>query len=216
MKRVLLLVVLLLMLFPVTANAHDLFIPEWRGFDGTTYQEWTFDTPSLIAEPETIINDYGTASAAITVGVMGSGYLADPMLGTQTGVWDIGGDDGRIVIDIDNTLLALEYKEISLQITYYKAIGGLPSIDIPTAQFVSSQDVLIEEDMIPGMGWYLYQSTWRIYPNPDHEQIILTGDINGSVIDQIVVDTYCVPEPASIVLLMIGGFTVFRKRNRRA
>jgi len=205
MRRVVLLVVLLLMLFQVTANAHDLFIPEWRGFDGTTYQEWTFDTPSLIAEPETIINDYGTASAAITVGIMGSGYLADPVLGTQTGIWDIGGVDGQIILDIDNQPLALDYKEIWLQVTYYQAIGGVPTIDVPGAQFVSSQTTLIEEDMMPGMGWYLDQSIWRIEPNPSHEQIILTGNPNGSVVDQIVVDTYCVPEPASMVLLMGEG-----------
>jgi len=215
MKRVLLLVVLLLMLFQVTANAHDLFIPEWRGFDGTTYQEWTFDTPSLIAEPETIINDYGTASAAITVGIMGSGYLADPVLGTQTGIWDIGGVDGQIILDIDNQPLALDYKEIWLQVTYYQAIGGVPTIDVPGAQFVSSQTTLIEEDMMPGMGWYLDQSIWRIEPNPSHEQIILTGNPNGSVVDQIVVDTYCVPEPASMVLLMLGSFAVFGKRRQR-
>ena len=202
------------MFLPVVTSAHDVFLPDWRGLEGTTYQEWRFDNDTNPAVPEVINNDYGIATASITVGLMGSGWLDDPMLGTQTGVWDIGGDDGQILLDIDNRPLALDYKEIWLQVTYYQSIGGAPIVDVPGAQLVSSQTVLIEEDIM-GMGWYLDQSVWRIEPNPSHEQVILTGDSGGSVIDQIVVDTYCVPEPASIVLLILGSFVAFKKRRQQ-
>jgi len=214
MNKLVALAILASMLLPVVAAAHDVYIPDWRGLDGTTYQQWRFDTPANPAVPEVINNEYGSASASITVGLMGSGWLDDPMLGTQTGIWDIGGDDGQILFDIDNRPLALDYKEIWLQVTYYQSMGGAPIIDAPGAQLISSQTVLIEEDIM-GMGWYLDQSVWRIEPNPSHEKVILTGDPWGSVIDQIVVDTYCIPEPTSIGLLILGSFIAFKKRRQR-
>ena len=203
---------LVLSFFAITVSAHDVFPPEWRGLDGTTMQVWEFDCDQSPAFPNLIDNDYGTASACITVGEFGTGWLDNPGLGTQTGVWDIGGCDGQIVLDIDNRPLALDHKEINLQIAYYQAIGGAPTVEIPGAELVSCQTQLIEQDLMPGMGWYVFQSTWTISPNPDHEQIIITGDVNGSVIDQIVVDTYCIPEPVTVALLGLG-LICLRKRS---
>lgn len=215
MSRLVSIGVFISMFFPVVAAAHDVFVPDWRGLDGTTYEQWWFGSDVNPAVPEFIDNDYGSAIALIIVGEYGSGWLDNPGLGTQTGMWDIGGSDGQIVLDIDNQPLALDYKQIWLQVTYYQSIGGAPIVDVPGAQLVSSQTVLIEEDMMPGMGWYLDQSIWRIEPNPSYEQIILTGNPGGSVIDQIVVDTYCIPEPASMALLIVGGFIAFKKQRRR-
>jgi len=214
MKRLVVLAAFLLMFLPAVAAAHDVFPPDWRGLEGTTYQEWRFDSDANPAEPDVINNDYGSASALITVGEYGSGWLDDPMLGTQTGMWDIGGDDSHIVLDIDNRPWAVGYKEIRVQVTYYEGISAAPTVSVPGAQFVSSQTVLVEEDTSL-WGWYLDQSIWQIAPNPSHEQIILTGDPDwGSVIEQIVVDTYCIPEPMSIALLSLGSLIVLRKRQQ--
>ena len=214
MKRLAVLsVVCISMFLPFVAAAHDVFPPDWRGLDGTTYQEWQFGSNATPAVPDVINNIYGGASASVTVGEFGEGWLANPGLGTQTGIWDLGGTGGQIVLDIDNRPSPLPYKEIWLQVTYYKAISDAPIVEVPGAQLISSQNTLIEHDVIGD--WYLGQSVWRIEPNPSHEQIFLTSYLWGSVIDQIVVDTYCVPEPASIVLLMLGGFAVFKKRRQR-
>jgi hypothetical protein len=186
------------------ALGSDLLPPPWRGQDGSTSQNWRFDNDNNPAVPEVIYNPYGSASAAITVGAVGEGWMDNPGLGTQTGMWDLGGTGGQIVLDIDNRPLQLDYKEIWLQVTYYQAISAAPTIDVPGAQFISSQTSLIEADGLFG-GWYLDQSVWRIEPNPLHEQIILNSDSSGgSVIDQIVVDTYCIPEPATISLMLVG------------
>ena len=211
--RILMLLVIFLSGIP---SAYAVFVPEWRGLEGTTYQQWRFDDDDNPAVPEVIDNDYGSASASITIGLMGTPeWMNDPGLGTQTGIWDIGGDDGSIVLDIDNRPLALDYKEIWVQVTYYESIGGAPDVGVVGAQFVSSQTALIEEDGALG-AWYLEKSIWRIEPNPSHEQVILTGNPYGSVIDQIVVDTYCIPEPASMALLALGGLTILRKRQQQA
>ena len=214
MRRLIVFAILFLMLLSGVPSAYAVSVPVWQGLEGTTYQQWNFDANDNPAVPEVIDNDYGSASASITVGFMGSGWLDDPLLGTHTGMWDIGGDDGSIVLDIDNRPLALDYKEIWVQVVYYQGLYAVPMIGIEEAQFISSETDLLEEDGFGG-GWYLEKSIWRIEPNPSHEQIILTGNLDGSLIDQIIVDTYCVPEPASIVLLMLGGFAALTKRRQR-
>ena len=190
MKRLAVLsVVCISMFLPFVAAAHDVFPPDWRGLDGTTYQEWQFGSNATPAVPDVINNIYGGASASVTVGEFGEGWLANPGLGTQTGIWDLGGTGGQIVLDIDNRPLPLDYKEIWVQVTYYQAISVAPTVAVLGAQFISSQTTLIEADGALG-GWYLDQSVWRIKPKPSHEQIILTSNPSwGSVIDQIVVDT---------------------------
>jgi hypothetical protein len=217
MKRSAVLGICISMFLPVVAAAHDVFPPAWRGLDGTTYQEWQFGSNANPAVPDVINNIYGTASAAITVGAFGEGWMDNPIpgLGTQTGWWDLGGTGGQIVLNIDNRPLPLPYKEIWLQVTYYQAISAAPTVDVLGGQFISSQTSLIEADGLGG--WYLDRSVWRIEPNPFHEQIILTSDPSwGSVIDQIVVDTYCnVPEPATMALLMLGGFAVLKNRRQQ-
>ena len=211
MTKLTALVVSISMFMPIIATAHDLIHPAWRGQDGTTYQEWTFDNDDNPAVPEVINNNYGDASASITVGFMGEGWLYDLGFSEQTGIWDIGGDGGQIVLDIANRPEPLPYKEIWVQVTYFKHISAPPTIDVPGADYLGGETVLIEDTGMGG-GWFLDQSMWRIEPNPLQEQIILTSDPSwGSVIDQVVVDTICIPEPASIGLLVLGGLMVLRK-----
>ena len=204
--------VVVLAVAPAFSHLVDL-APSWRGDDRTTYQNWTFDDSS---SPVTLSNAAGSASAEITVGEFGSGWWLDGLeLGQETsGYWDIGGIDGEIVLDIDNFQDG-EYKLISLQITYYEAIGGKPVIDmIPGAtQYEEEnwQEVIVDSDQL-GV-WKVWQSTWMMMPNPSHEQIILIGDPSGTIIDQVIVDTICVPEPATLGLLMMGGLALLKKRK---
>ena len=187
--------------------------PSWRGEARTTYQKWTFDDPSPIVP---FPNGAGDAIAEITVGQFGSGWWFNELeLGQETtGYWDIGGIDGSIVLDVDNFRDG-EYKLISLQITYYEAIGGAPVVDmIPGAtpyEEANWQEVIVDSDQL-GV-WKVWQSTWMMMPNPAFEEIIIMGDPAGSIIDQIIVDTICVPEPATLGLLIMGGVALLKKRN---
>jgi len=202
------------LLFSATAGAHDLVAPPWRGQEGTTYEEWRFDDDINPAVPEVINNLYGQATATITIGDLGEGWLYDLLGGSQTGYWDLGGEGGQITLDIDNRPEPLPYKEIWLQVTYYVGISVAPIVDVPGADLLSTQTILVEEDIFGG--WFLDQTVWRIEPNPPYEQIILMSDVSGgSVVDQIVVDTICIPEPASIGLLVLGGLMVLRKRRQK-
>jgi hypothetical protein len=216
MKRLVVLAALISMAMSCTASA-GILVPGWAGLDGTTHEEWSFSTNANPALPDVINNPYGTASADITLGDYSSGWLGDVGLGTRTGMWDLGGANGGIVLNIDNRPQPLDYKEIWVQVVYYKSITDAPSVSVVGAEFISAQTSLIEADPVMGgsSGWYANSSIWRIVPNPSHEVITLSSYVMGSVVDQIVVDTYCtVPEPATIGMLLIGGLAMLR-RNRR-
>jgi hypothetical protein len=82
----------------VPTAADDLFAPPWRGQDGTTYQDWRFDTDDNPAAPEEVDNPFGNPRAEVTVGYFGEGWFDWlPGLGSKTGFWDLGGEGGSIV-----------------------------------------------------------------------------------------------------------------------
>lgn len=198
------------MFMPVVAAATVLFTPDWqtdpKGQEPTTYQEWLFDDDDNPAVPEVISNPYGDAEATITVGVGGAGWVASGF-GALTGYWDLSGDGGQIVLDIDNRPEPLPYKDIWVQVTYYTFLYEPPTVVVPGAEYLEGQTELVEGN------WYLDLSKWRIEPNPAEEQIILTATGTGSLIDQIVVDTICIPEPATIALLGLGSLVLIRRKR---
>jgi hypothetical protein len=193
------------------AGAHDLLPPSWRGQEGSTYQEWDFLTSADPAAPDVIDNPYGTAVADIAYDIYGEGWLYYfEELGDQVGYWDIG--TGSITVDIDNRPEPLPYKEVWVQVTYYQHIHDAPEITVPGGEFQYGDTVLV--DSAPNLGaWYLDLSVWRIEPNPVAEQVIFDGVAgSGAIIDQIVIDTICVPEPSAAALLMLGLVAVRRRR----
>jgi hypothetical protein len=215
MKRVVVLAALVSMAISCSASA-GILVPGWAGLVGTTYEEWNFATNATPIIADVLSNPYGIASAAITTGDYSSGWLGDVGLG-RTGLWDLGTANGNIVLNIDNRPLALDYKEIWVQVVYYKSITDAPTVTVVGGDFVSSQTSFLEVDPIMGgtSGWYSQASIWRIVPNPSHEVIMIGSNTMGTVVDQIIVDTYCtVPEPATIGMLLIGGVAMLR-RNRR-
>ncbi len=199
-----------------TAIAHDLFPPLWRGQPGSTFQEWTFDTDANPAAPTLLNNPYGAPAATITVGAFGAGWQQQlPGLGSQTGYWDIGDaiEGAQIVLDIPNRPVQDLYKEIWVQVTSYVDINQAPLVSVPGATLLGSDQAIVEQ--VPeGGSWVLDLTKWRIEPNPSQEQIVLSAiPMFGATIDQIVVDTICVPEPATLLTLVVGGIALLRRRG---
>jgi len=190
-----------------SAGADDLIQPPWRGSDGTTYEQWTFDDAANPATPEIMDNPYGSALATIVKMEHSDGWYAN-VLG-RDGVW---GDLESMTLDIDNREDPLAYKEIWIQITYYLAPNNEPTVTVPGALYLGGETRQLEP-YIPG-SWYLQQSKWRIEPNPDHEVIEITTGPMGMTIDQIVVDTICTPEPATMGLFALAGLGLLVRRNR--
>jgi len=92
-------------------------------------------------------------------------------------------------LEIDNMPQGPSYKEISIQVTYFKDITDAPTVIVQGGTYVDGQTVLVEH-VSTGGDWFLEQSTWRLEPSPNHERVVISSNVSwGSIIDQIVVDT---------------------------
>lgn len=198
------------------AAADDLYPPDWRDSEGATFQHWTFSTDANPAAPEVVRNAYGDPIAVISVGEMGIGWVdVDiPSYGSMTGVWDLG-SCGTIDLYIPNRPALGPYKDVWVQVTYLVDPFEEPLVDVPGAELIGEPESQVVEEL-PGFGqWVCAVSKWRIYPNPDNEVVQIVAGGFGSVIDQIVVDTKCVPEPSAFVSLLAGAVGMLISRRRR-
>ncbi|MCC7147446.1 MAG: PEP-CTERM sorting domain-containing protein [Phycisphaeraceae bacterium] len=190
------------------ALADDLNPPEWRGQDRTTMQEWQFltDNPQPLAD--LVVNPYGVPSAQVWPGT-GQSWWQE--WGGREGVWPLS---GAIELYIPNAS-PNEYKDIWIQLTWAKqAFMSAPVLStIPggTIEVIQQIDIGPTGEALPaGPNWWHTTYNVRIYPNPTFETIRIDGTI---MVDQIVVDTICVPEPTALGLLTIGGLALLRRRH---
>ena len=61
-------------------------------------------------------------------------------------------------------------------------------------------------------GWFETTYKWEIHPNPPDEFFVLSGNIN---VDQLIIDTWCIPEPSAGLLTVLGGGLLLVLRWRR-
>jgi hypothetical protein len=203
------------------ALADDLLPPDWRGAPSSTLQIWEFPTDDNPVEPDVSANPFGTALATIY------GEFEFPNRDTfwiaedygHVGVWNIGGSIG---LEIPNDPEPRAQKLIRLQLTYD---GGpppepAPRIDVVAAAGGVVTDFQLVEQII--LDDVYVHDTYDIVlePNPNSETIWVLPRYCQIYIDQIVVDTLCVPEPSTLVSLIAGAMgvaacAVWRRRRGR-
>jgi hypothetical protein len=184
--------------------------PSWRtnppGLSPTTYQKWTFDTPVNPALPEINNNSFGIAMAAVTVnGIVHTdppGWY-DEYLG-RTGVWHA--ERTEVMLEIPNQPIQNLYKEIWVEVGCRGDLVGY-SILNPQVGVTSLGYSMVSA----GQGWEVLTFGFRIEPNPNSETIWFALQDSGADVDYIIVDTICAPEPATLLILGLGGLLIRKK-----
>jgi len=201
------------------ASADDLLPPEWRGLPNSTFQIWEFDDSSNPADPNECSNPYGDPQAVIygefDFPYRDTWWMDDDIAGHQ-GVWNIG---GAMALEIPNDPELRPMKEIRLQVTYDGGHSSDPNVTFdPWVEVVATDGAevvdFVRTSSIVLDDWF----THAVYdlvlePNPSFETIWLMPHYCQLYIDEIVVDTICIPEPASLLLLAAGWALLRRKRT---
>jgi len=186
----------------------------WQRTDpGATWQEWTFSSNANPAVPETYSNPYGIPSASIsaTGDAWGPAGWYSSWLG-RSGVWH--GDVTTILLTIPNAQVPNPYKEIWVEVGFRGFLLPDPAFPEFGPEYAPNLDAWIGGNPVndvvslgntiefSGDGWKKLVIGWRIYPNPDLEQIFLAFHDSGADIDYVTVDSICIPEPASLGLIL--------------
>ena len=196
------------------AMADYLNDPPWEGTAGLeTYQGWEFDTDLGLT---TVSNPYGTPTITSDYG---SETWIDTFEGRQGLMYFDGWNDDWIYIDVPNADNGNPHKEVWLQIVYF-AWDGWPGMDYSidgwggetTGWGGGSIGPQVLESTANG-DWVYEALHWVIDPNPAGETITLASSYYEDMyIDQIHIDTICIPEPASFGLFALAGLALLRRR----
>ena len=217
MRRVVVFFIFSLLSCNVYATLGDLNPPDWRtkpaGIPPTSLQGWSFSTNDNPAIADVVNNDFGDPTLDITIASPTGRYFQtyDAGGGAHQGVWMVTALD---YIDIyipnsgDND--PETWKEIWLQIIYSDPGGTGAQVPIDTNPDYASLNREPLQDL--GDGYVLDTYSIIIEPNPPWEEVLTFAIQCQIYIDEIVVDTMCVPEPATIILLGLGGLLLRKRR----
>jgi hypothetical protein len=212
------LVVIFLVGFSGLAVADDLVPPPWdRAHPRATVQEWDFLTIGLgpiegpvgfehwqYDAPDGTLSDNPMGDAVLRVWP-GTGQYYWPELDGRDGVWPLS---GTIEVEVPNFPELLEEKIIWIQLTWQpQAPGNVPTVWETTYDIDA---VLVSEDILEG---FWTHSVYEIIlpENPQFEIVRIDGGID---VDQLVIDTLCIPEPATLGLLGMGALALIRRKRK--
>jgi hypothetical protein len=180
----------------------------------TTSQCWDFDqqTSQFGILPSQSDNIFGQPIAIVQDVSGGS-------LSWSDGAWS--GSEFKIILDIPNQPIDNPYKLLTINLKYQGDISFMWVADIDTGTlFTPVDDPTLGKDG----NWKTFTQQWEFRPNPREEIVVIgfkaaqevTGATVLAALDQICVDTICVPEPATLSIFAIGlALISIEKRKRK-
>ena len=220
MNKVIVLSVILFFVAPLAASADDIQPPWWRGEWSTTSQVWEFLTNEtgdwttypvsggLRPDGPAVGGNDPLPSTMLWIDPLSDWIQDDPLSG-RLGIWPLS---GIIDVIVDNHEPPNEFKWVWVQLTWRpQSTGEEPEIYNldPAPPPGWEPKIVLQEDL--GGGWYETTYEWRLYPNPAYEWFTIGGNID---VDQLVVDTWCIPEPGVLAIAGVAVLVLWRRRKR--
>lgn len=195
-------------------------VPGYENEFGEPYIIWP-DGEYWVADPG---GNYAWVTAVTTVQLVDytdpDGNVTPNTPTVHIGVTDgAGNEDGTrtvpVKIVIPNNPDPNLYKVIFWQMTSDKS--ATPQGNSPTTNPPGTPSAADPPQSAHGDGtsnWYTYAGINTISPNPPSETLTF-GLANSTNIEEIVIKTICMPEPATLGLLGAGGLIALIRRRRR-
>ena len=166
-----------------------------------TRQEWRFDTGANPAPPEVCDRINSIDRASITPGEFNSGWQDQlPGLGSATGFWDLG-RSGRIVLPIASGALTGEAGGTPIRVRICQWLdGGIfnTRATISVAGATRSGGSCTNRESCAMGGWEVDESVWLLPEGQTAGDLTITGAVNGSLIDLLVVATGASESPVQL------------------
>lgn len=219
MRRLTVVLILLVVLCIASDSfALDSNPPQWRGDPGSTLTIWEFLTPDLNPVPDIEVNPFGLARATVY-----PAHAWEQNWGDKDGVWPLS---GAMEVLIHNNPVENELKLIQIQLTWTSEfpVPTQPVVMVAATRvngqavppgainLIDQQVVQLEPTNEPGANQFWYHTTYlfEVRPNPVFENIYISGSI---MVDELVIDTICIPEPATLALLGLGSLVFLKRRS---
>ncbi|GAG25684.1 unnamed protein product, partial [marine sediment metagenome] len=127
--------------------------------------------------------------------------------------------DDDLIFHLDNYDIANEEKWVRVQITYWPQAAPPSGFNVWTDQGGPVPVPAAEAGSYDHTdGWVTKAYDFILEPNPDWEDIGLKFEFSpnpmpSAYVDQVVIDTWCVPEPGTLGLLLLGGLALLNRRR---
>jgi hypothetical protein len=199
--------------------------PGWENNPFFTHQSWNFPTSLPLGVPygpdAGYVNPNGMPLATRVAG----SWLNDLGAGRQGG-WSFGGGTSSVLasIYVPNAANQALKKELWFQATVKTNTPqdlrlAIAVYDNNGNPFTLATSLDVDPFAVDGDGtWAHVTGRYWIRPQPAWETVVLTGSLGPNeylIVDQVDIDTQCVPEPSALAMLLgVGVLGWFSWRRR--